>query len=395
MASNPFERAKFKQQVQVAQKPTRINPINPSEESLRALGANPEKARAELAYNALGAANTASFGIPRAIANKVAGKEVVRKGGNFGRLVGLLPAGGLVRGAVSKLVPGLIGRGVVKGATRGAVEGAALSQAIEPGPESALVGAATGAVAEPVAAGVGNLYSATFGKARFLKDTQKQFGSAVRRSKGKFGKFLKDARTNFPGRNVDFSNSVNELRVSRTYNPEVDRLIESNPNLKRLVDNPQYATQIPVDEAQDYINLFSGKLPSSGPNLGPQYRPRDLNVLKSKDIMKETQATAFPEIKPVRREYANTKQVERTVGPRLRDQNIEGSLERGFPTLIDEKLEKVIGKEGVKRLKGYKQARKAVDLVTNPMTAGGAGAIGLGYLSLKKLANRSQGDSRG
>jgi hypothetical protein len=359
-------------------------------------GIDPAKNRREFGNEALGAFNTATFGIPRAVANKTAKlaygesqPEVIGEGGKIGQLLGLFGAGGLVRGGIKKLAPRLMGRGVVKGAVRGAIEGGVTSQAIEPGGESAVVGATLGAVGEPLVAGGKNLYSATFGKSKFLKDTQKQFGSAIRRSKGKFGKFLKDARTNFPGRNVDFSQTVNDLRVSRTYNPEVDRLIESTPGLKRLVDSPQLATQVPVDEVQDYINIFSGKLPRSGASAGPQYRSRDLNVLRARDTMKENQAIAFPEIKPVRREYAQTRQVEKQVGPKLRDQSVEATLERGFPTLIEENLQKVLGKEGIKRLRGYKQATNLKNLVVNPVTAGGLGATGLGYLAMKKLMSQS------
>jgi len=359
-----------------------------------------------LGEGALGAVNTAGFGIPKLLAKK--GLESVglnlpqpksKTAEQVGGAVGMIGSGGLVRAGLKRATPALFGGGITRSIGRGATEGA-LTGALQT-PESGLLdgqerlkqaklGAAVGAVAEPIAMGIGNVARATSGKTKFARQLRGEVYGSKKAAGNAFDQALEQSTLNNPNASADLSDAANRLRMLRTYDPRIDSFIKSHPDLLSMVDNPDVAKQLNARQAQDMINTMKQSLGNSKFGSG-NFRPEDMPLLEVIDDMKMAQASAYPEMKGARAAYGKNREAFKTVRPDLSKRSLEKRITQGFTTgEVGDEFKNLLGPDTMRKLKGAQFAGRALKTASGPLGMAGGG-LALGGLAIHQILKQMRG----
>lgn len=229
----------------------------------------------------------------------------------------------------------VLGRSAV-GAGLGYAYNPSDTQNVPIGDTRRLIGAGIGG-AIPLAVGatkagmgiLGGLKNATFGKGKFLNKIRGQFAEARHGEIEKYGKTideLSDRYAKDPTKNIDLRVEINNLQAEASNNPKLQSLINRTPELKKLVQNIDKASNVTLKEAKAITNGINSKIPISKLKGSSQFRTDDLPILDLYDDIRGKQMAAFPELAELNKSYGEIMNAYKVFKPSLKIGSLEPSL---------------------------------------------------------------------
>lgn len=279
-----------------------------------------------------------------------------------------------------------LGRGAVaKGLTSGAISGAAYSpeditdiktRALQSG-----IGATLGAAGGYLSSALKGLKTATSSKAgaAFSKQVAQSLRNAKKAAVNTFGEHLDRLEKSFPDKTVSLRQVIDKVNATAGTSPDLNSVVNRSQGLKRLVNNPELANEVPLTEVQSIINEYKANLPQRL-RSGKAVDFNDFPVLDIADDIKAAQLDAFPELAPVREEYAKFSQQYETVKKAAADTGAYNAVAKRFGNpvaeeaskkLLDPKTQQAITnfrrglllKKGLKIGGGLLATKKAYDII--------------------------------
>lgn len=328
------------------------------------------------------AANTAAFGIPKFIANKVNPEfakqmfaEQSTPAGKARRFLGEATAyttGGAAQlgaktyaGITGKLGEKFLPR-VLAGATAGAV--GAGSQITDPEMQykdflsrqgtqaagGALTGAAVASLA-PIIRGAANLRNLSVDKeVKVSQDIRKEFYGVKDAAVKKFEGQLNDIALKNPGRKVDIGNFIddlsNDIKVG-DIDPTAKNALRRVPAIKKMLDGKS-GTELTVKQVQEIINDINTKIPVN-------IKKNHFEILDAVNNLKASQLEAFPEMAGVRADYQKVIEPFNNVKNQFKFNKIYKAIESGFQGGEGEyAVRQLLSPETIKKMGGIKEAQR-------------------------------------
>lgn len=184
-------------------------------------------------------------------------------------------------------------------------------------------------------------------------------------------------KENNPGLAGDIARTIRKIK-----NPEVAS------KLQALIDDPSAAKKLSLRDAEDIKQAIS---------QGVKFQDRTPGDLEMKDLLDEiklAQAEQFPELKSVRKPYADYMDAYRNVKGKFKPNQLLGKIEGNFGNAeIEQMARKVLPPETLKEIDSIrgKVARKEMIgqlLKAGGITATGSGIVGGGIALGKKLSGK-------
>ena len=381
-------------------------PINPLGEM------TPEQRKsvglASPAQEALGTLNTATFGIPRAIANTVAGKEVIPQGGDVGRTLGMILPGAMGQ-SLAEGIPALAGKGVLKGAARGAIAGGVASQALAPKdnflnvPErlsNLALGASTGGALEglvpPILEGASKIpgmvkgvgtavKNATVDELPFIQKVRQSFLDTKSQAGKDFGNTIDTLTQKYPDRKVDLSGMIGELQQDMQTEPKLASAVNKIPKLQEMLSQSgtgQYGVygepqSLTLAEAQDLKNAISSKL-SQSKLSGSGVRPEDIPLFDAmhnvnQGILDAFPAEEVPELAQAKQNYGQVQNDYKMVKNKIKQGSLAGNIQNKFggDPEVQEAVKRLIGNsDAFQEMLGYRRAKEIPEVAKKAVGGG-------------------------
>lgn len=340
-------------------------------------------------------ANTAAFGLPKFIANKLDPEMAMQIFAQQSTLGGKAlrfgsEAAGYIGGGASKLGQGAAtatGKALTKklgtsglasktlsnilsGAVGGAVGGASQitdpeasyrdlmkRQSIQAG-GGALAGAAMGA-ALPIIRGIKNLKYVTDDDvgAKTMKAFRDEFANIKTKAVETFGNQLDDLASKNPTRTVDLTNTIDDIKSSLDdMPPEARNALKKVPLIKNLLEKPVLKDRVPLKDVQDAINYMNTKIPKN-------IRSSHIDILDAVNDIRVAQLDAFPEMASVRADYAKTIEPYNQVKNYFKFNKLEKAIESGFGGSEGRKaVKQLMSPETISKLGGIREAQNVANM---------------------------------
>lgn len=378
----------------------------------------PSGARTEvIAPLAKGASNYA-FGVPKVLMGKVAGADSSRQifadqETTPGKVLNIASEGaGYIAGGAGKLglkMAGLVPSAMAKkssgkilqGAIAGGVGGGTQLTPDEEGNVSvggqvkqAVVGAGLGAGLMGAVASASkirqSLNRAGKGSADFLDKVQTAIFNRKRQVIDNFGSDLENLTKSNPARTVSLRKTIDEANAMAALEPKLKSIIERSPAVKRLLDNPNLADNVPLDETQNIINQLRAKLPNSK-KTGFNVTSDDIPVFDFIDNIKGHQLDAFPEMGKVKQAYGEMMNKYNTIKTKIKVGSLKQNLLSDFKgdDQVKRAFNGMLTEDILKEIKNYKNTNNLLKMAglgfktAGLGTAGGVGAK-IGYDILRQ-----------
>jgi len=369
------------------------------------------------------AANSASFGIPKAIMKKVIESgglkfpEIENKNEKMvGEIIGLI-APTKVAVAIANQIPGLAGRTVAKSIGRGIFEGSFVGGTHSPDEffdltqrvKQASVGGVVGGVAVPLSKGVQNLGRVAF-KA---KDFAGKVRSTLFESKASIGKQfesqLDDLMQKNPGKVIDLSEPFNKVKeVAKTNSRLISDLklgakkAGVDPKLiEEFIDKPSSASEMTLNQSRDIKRAVSN-VPSISTNFKKgkfaSFSDTDIDLIDFADEVKGKQLSVFPELEQVNKAYSDKITKYNLVKDKFRVGKLLDNIEKNFG---DKEVQGVIGellpKEVIREMGGFRMAAKFLKTMGWVAASGitGAALTTGGTAAYRAIQGQPTGNFRG
>ncbi len=278
-----------------------------------------------------------------------------------------------------------VGGKILKGATEGAVAGGtqvtgaedsfggqALRQAGQ-----AVGGAAVGA-AMPVVKNIFTaLHRATKGQVPFAGRVREAFiNKKVEAIKG-FGDDLERYTKQYPDRSISLSEIMKEAQATSPYDQKLNSFIKSNEQLRKLVDNPELANNMPIGEVQTLLNKIN-------PKIQGKYGSDFLEVKDFIHDIKAAQLDAFPEMAQTKEAYAKIAEPYRLIKSKIKEGSLLKNLANKFgDPELNARAESLMGSDIKAEVDSYRKTKKMLGAMgIMGKTAGAGVAGGAGYKML-------------
>ncbi len=192
-----------------------------------------------------------------------------------------------------------------------AVKGAALGYAYNPSDtqiEDAtsikrVPGAVLGGAAPLAIHGAENVLNATIREVPFLNKFRGLLFRAKNQAAERFGQQIDELSKANPDRTVSLRDAVENIKQEAAYEPKLNSIISRSPMLKNIVENPEVADNLTLQQSQAILNDIKSKIPLGKLNGNTPSRPDDMPIYDLIDDIRGSQLEAFPEMAEVKKEY--------------------------------------------------------------------------------------------
>lgn len=164
-----------------------------------------------------------------------------------------------------------------------------------------------------------------------------------------------------PGKTVDATATIQSILDEATLDPGVNQIVARIPKLKMLVQNPELASKLTLEDARNIKTAIMQKI---SPAKYAGKTPLNMNeraVLDVADNLNSDIMSAFPELKPVNAEYAksitNYNDLRRTINSNNMFNNIEKNWHN---PQMQAKMREVFDPQTLAEMKGYLNARSTI-----------------------------------
>ena len=210
---------------------------------------------------------------------------------------------------------------------------------------------------------------ATSGAPAFARRVREGFVNKKIESMKKFGADLDKYTEQFPDRSISLSEIMKEAQATSPYDQKLNSFIKGNEQLKKLVDNPQLANNMPVKEVQTLLNKIN-------PKIQGKYGADFLEVKDFVHDIKAAQLDAFPEMAQTREMYAKVAEPYRIIKSKIREGALLQNLANKFgDPELNARAESLMTKELKAEVANYRRTRKL--LTAAGLTAGTAVGSGI------------------
>jgi len=356
-------------------------------------------------------ANTALFGLPKAITKKISPQsaseifpEQSTLGGKSSRV--LLETAGLLKGGsaqTAKKVGQFASKAgkTVQRATEGASFG--LTQLdvsdSETGPtvKGQLTQAAGGGVAGvffgKLQQASNSINRATKGAPAFARKVRDAIFNRKKQASDLFGEQLNNLATNNPTRSVSLRSTVEKINAEAAFEPRLNSIIRRTPSIKRLLDNPQLADDVPVNEVQTIINDIGSKISKTraGGRIIGKVKPDEIPIFDAIDDIRSAQIDAFPEMGKIRTDYKNVISKYNLIKGKIREGSLLKNLSTDFGDReLKEAADSLLTKEILNEARSFKKVSNTLDASKKLLFRGleGAAVGTAGAVAATKIFNR-------
>ena len=358
----------------------------------------------------VGGVNSATFGVPKLIANKMGGKDFAKEmfpeqsttGGKALRIGA--EAAGLIGGGAGKLalatgkgVAQKLGGGGVAKAVGGMAGGAVAGAAQVNDPTANLQDYVKNQATQALAGGMGGLAVGTLAPTlkalagmrnikgpravKISNSIRTEFFNVKSEAVKKFGSQLETLTKSKPLARGDLTDFLDDFNSNmQEFTPEAKNIINKTPLIKNMVSNS--STQATVKEIQDAINYLGKKVPKG---VGPVKN----EILDAINDLKSAQLDAFPEMKSVRAEYKQMIEPFNNVKNYFRFNKLLSAIKSEFGGPEgEEAVKSLLSPETIKRIGGLKDSMNlssALGEFARNLTIGVSSGIGAGVIFRKLM----------
>lgn len=283
-------------------------------------------------------------------------KELAKKG--LKEKIARSAASGAVYGA-TQLDPESTVGGQASKATGGAVGGAVIGAAIP------LIGNIPKAIkrATKGEAAFGDMVMKAFRdkKIEAIKRWEKDVAELIKKNPGKTsGEHLIDI--------------MKETQATAGYDQKLNAAVNADEQLRKLVNNPDLARNMPMEEVQTLVTKLNSKVQGK----------YGQNFYELKDFvhrLKEAQLKAFPEMAPVKEAYAEIAEPYRLIRAKIKEGSILKNLANKFgDAQLNRRAEKLMTSDLKAEVDSYRRTKKLLKTIGFAGKTAGTGlAIGAGY----------------
>ncbi len=185
-----------------------------------------------------------------------------------------------------------------------------------------------------------------------------------------FGQGLDELAKANPDKTVSLRNVVDNINTNMAeMAPEAKSILRRTPVLKDLLDNPQLAENIPLEDTQKIINYINTKVPRN-------IKANHLDILDTLNDTRAAQLDAFPEMADVRSKYGEFKNAFDTIKGKLKQGSLIDNMAKDFgDSEIKDNLKKVFTEDMLKEVKNFQEARKMLKVAGVMSKTIGYGAL--------------------
>lgn len=173
-----------------------------------------------------------------------------------------------------------------------------------------------------------------------------------------FGNQIEQLSGKYPTQMVSLQGMVDELNNTwGDLSPEARSAIKKTPYLKDMVNvKKPISTNIPLSKSQEIINYMNTKVPKT-------IRYNNLDVVETLNNIRGSQLEAFPEMEGVRAEYKKFIEPYNQVKSQFKFNKLLNAIKNNFGGSEGRKaVEKILPKDVVKKVGGYRTAAKIAEL---------------------------------
>jgi len=222
-----------------------------------------------------------------------------------------------------------------------------------------------------------------------LDKIREAFGGARQNLSKQFGLDLDAITAANPNTGVDFSTELQSLLNSSGNHPRLASLIERNPLLRQVIDNPSLARDMPLRQHQELMNQIQSSLPSGIAKKFGLLSPEEATLIDHVNNMKDAALNSFPDLHMARDEYKQGIEAFKKIRGNIGEKGLENFIHGDFKNAeVRNLVQKLIGDnpEAVKLIKSVQGQRRLADLLGRAKDAVGTATIGAaGYGLAKKL----------
>lgn len=278
-------------------------------------------------------------------------------GGGLLKAFGLMKKGQQATTLAQKAAQG--GKAVAAGATGGAIYSP--EDVTDVGARATQAG--FGAAAVPVGFGVKkagqsifqSINRATSGAPAFARRVREGFVNKKIESMKKFGADLDKYTEQFPDRSISLSEIMKEAQATSPYDQKLNSFIKGNEQLRKLVDNPELANNMPVKEVQALLNKIN-------PKIQGKYGGDFLEVKDFVHDIKAAQLDAFPEMAQTREMYAKVAEPYRIIKSKIREGALLQNLANKFgDPELNARAESLMTKELKAEVANYRRTKNLLN----------------------------------
>jgi len=363
---------------------------------------------------ALGALDTASFGIPRKfieMATEKAGIKVPestnRAATTAGKIAGFLVPGKIGLSLANRI--GLSGRGVAKGMAQGAISAGfvGFTEApddfldLEQRTKQALGASALGVVGVPIARGIQNLARVGPKAVQFAHKVRRSLFESKRNLGKSFEKALDAIETQNPNTIINLEDEFIALKNSAKGNSRIIndlRLAAKRVGLlredkKSIIDgflkNPESASKVSLSQSRDIkriVNEVSSiKSNLKKPPLMRNFAETDIDLIDFVDDVKGKQLSAFPELASANQAYSEGIKKYNLIKGRFKEGQLIDNMTKGFGDAeLRQTVSSLLPKQIIQEMGGFRAAAKFLN-VSKWLAIVGVGGAVAGFAGSKIL----------
>lgn len=356
-----------------------------------------------------GATQTASYGIPKAIAkrilesNKLSYPEATDKTSeNIGKIIGLI-APTQTATTIAKSLPGLIGQTMAKDIMRGVSEGAFVGFTESPDNfmdirqriKQGAIGGAIGGVVVPVAQAVNKV---AFKATQLAEEVRSSLFEAKKGFGQQFESQLNGLIESNPSKVVDASEAFTSLNNLAKENSRVIsdlKLGAKRAGLdKDLIDgfikDPSTASEMTLNQTRQ-LKKAVANIPSIKANYAKgkfaSFSDHEIDLIDFADQIKKSQLDAFPELEQINKTYSDQLNKYNSIKGKFKVGQMLNNMANNFG---DKEVRKVVNsilpKEAIQKIGGYHQATQLLKTMGwTAIATGGIGAAEVGGSAIKHL----------
>ena len=260
--------------------------------------------------------------------------------------------------------------------TSGTCEECGATTDIEARGEQAKVGGIIGGTIPLIKNIPKSIYRVTRGEANFGDKVMEAFQNKKVEAMKAFGKDLDDLIAKNPDKTSGGSlvGIMKEVQATAAFDERLNSAINTNEQLRKLGQNPDLARDMPVKEVQLLVTKLNSKIKGK---YGPNY-------IELKDFIhdiKAAQLDAFPEMAPIKENYANIAEPYRLIKSKIKEGSILKNLANKFgDAQLNRRAESLMSKDIKAEVDSYRRTKQVLKTMGIGVGTAGAGlAGGVGY----------------
>ena len=190
----------------------------------------------------------------------------------------------------------------------------------------------------------------------FAEMVRNSFAEAHTEMVNKFGNEIKGQMVKFPNTKVNLSELLFDLQTNPDISKQTLSILKSTPKLDALMENPKLASSVSLKDAQSIVNHLQTRMPKD-------IKVNKFDLLDTINTIKGQQLEAFPELSKARSEYRAFIEPYKNVKNYFKFNKVLNAIKNKFGGAEGQvAVEKILPKEVLKKMKGYRSAAKLAEL---------------------------------